>query len=243
MIALCRAKCWIIQLNEQQADSDLHFPHVQRGFHGNIIIYPQHPQRIATILPPSVEEITSPICVIFVGSSPPSYEWLRDKAKPLAVRGNKVRQALMWLKAHNPLYADIEINYNVLNNLPVNGLLPFHVEHVSPNKDGDVLTSRYDVSASTSEFHAEVAPPPDAEISFQKIVISDVDAAALRHMRKKKGGYLKLPHDANPENEFVNPNLFPKIYPTLFPFGVGGLEDHSRKEAISFQRHVKHLLK
>jgi len=43
--------------------------------------------------------------------------------------------------------------------------------------------------------------------------------------KRKKGGYLKLPHDPTPENEFVNPKFFPKIYPTLFPFGLRGFED------------------
>ncbi|KAF8227481.1 hypothetical protein L208DRAFT_1174218, partial [Tricholoma matsutake] len=122
MIALCHAKCWIVQLSEQ--DSNLTFAQSQRGFHGNIIIYPQQPQRVATTLPPSVQEITSPICVIFVGSSPPSREWLHEKAKPLAVCAHKVRDALIWLKAHNLLYTDININYNVLNSLPTNDLLP-----------------------------------------------------------------------------------------------------------------------
>ena len=42
------------------------------------------------MLPPSIEEVVSPICVIFVGSSPPSTEWLCDKAKPLAVHADKV---------------------------------------------------------------------------------------------------------------------------------------------------------
>ncbi|KAF8235802.1 hypothetical protein L208DRAFT_1184089, partial [Tricholoma matsutake] len=121
MIALCRAKCWIVQLSEQ---ADLTSPHNQRGFHGNIIIYPQQSQKIASILPPSVEEIVSPICVIFVGSSPPSAQWLRDKAKPLAVRADKVRRALIWLKEHNPLYSHIRIDHNVLNSLPENRILP-----------------------------------------------------------------------------------------------------------------------
>ena len=42
MIALCHAKCWIVQLSEQ--DSGLTLPKTQWGFHGNIIIYPQQPQ-------------------------------------------------------------------------------------------------------------------------------------------------------------------------------------------------------
>jgi hypothetical protein len=48
MIALCHAKCWIIQLSEQH--SDVAFPHNQQGFHGNIIIYPQPSQKIASML-------------------------------------------------------------------------------------------------------------------------------------------------------------------------------------------------
>ncbi|KAF8233578.1 hypothetical protein L208DRAFT_1266036, partial [Tricholoma matsutake] len=67
-------------------------------------------------------------------------------------------------------------------------------------------------------------------------------AVALRHVQKKKGSYFKLPHDMNPENEFINPQLFPKIYSTLFPFGIGGLEDCSHKEPVSLKRHVNHLL-
>ncbi|KAF8222344.1 hypothetical protein L208DRAFT_1323174, partial [Tricholoma matsutake] len=228
MIALCQSKCWIVQLS----------------FHGNIIIYPQEPQRVTTVLPPSIEEITSLICVIFVGSTPPSREWLRDKAKPLAVCGHKVRQVLVWLKTHNPQYRGIEINYNVLNTLPTNNLLPFHIEHVLPSENGDPLTSRYNISSSsTSDVHQQPVPA-DAEIAFQKLVISDVEghtslnelkAAVLKHVQKKKGSYLKLPHGMSPENEFMNPQLFPKIYPTLFPFGIGGFEEPTHKEWISFK--------
>ncbi|KAF8240573.1 hypothetical protein L208DRAFT_1352741, partial [Tricholoma matsutake] len=227
MIALCRAKCWIVQLSEQ--DFNLTFAQSQRGFHGNIIIYPQQPQRVATTLPPSVQEITSPICVIFVGSSPPSREWLREKAKPLAVRAHKVRDALIWLKAHNPLYTDIDINYNVLNSLPTNDLLPFHVEHVQSQLDDDVLTSRYDLASSTTSTVYQ-QPPPDADIAFQKVVISDIDghassnelrAAVLSHIQKK-GGYLQISHEANPE--------------------IGGPEDPRCRERILFKRHLKHFL-
>ncbi|KAF8231804.1 hypothetical protein L208DRAFT_1275036, partial [Tricholoma matsutake] len=190
------------------------------GFHGNIIIYPQQPQQVATMLPPSVHKITSPICIIFVGLTPPSHQWLCDKAKPLAVCAHKVREALIWLKSHNPLYADIDINYDILNSLPTNDLLPFHIEHVQSQTEDNVLTSRYDdlTSSMTSTVHQQ--PPPDAEIAFQKVVISDIDGhassnelqlAALAHIQKK-GGYLQFPHEANPENEFVNPRLFPKLY-------------------------------
>lgn len=73
MIARCRSKCCIIQLKEE--NQDLVLASTQRGIKGHVIIYPQQPSNVADILPASIEEITSPVCVLFVGS-PPSPEWL-----------------------------------------------------------------------------------------------------------------------------------------------------------------------
>ncbi|KAJ7916048.1 hypothetical protein B0H13DRAFT_1564820, partial [Mycena leptocephala] len=64
MIARCRSKCWIIQLKEE--NQDLVLANTQHGIHGHIIIYPQQPSKVATILPPPIEEITSPVCALFV---------------------------------------------------------------------------------------------------------------------------------------------------------------------------------
>ncbi|KAJ7855232.1 hypothetical protein B0H13DRAFT_1507164, partial [Mycena leptocephala] len=122
MISLCRAKCWIIQLREEASESSI--PISQRGVRGHIIVYPQRPSSIALSLPPSLEEIITPICVIFVGSKPPTAEWLREKAKPLTVRKEKVIAALSWLKVHNHLYRDIPLNQHVLDSLPTESILP-----------------------------------------------------------------------------------------------------------------------
>jgi hypothetical protein len=148
------------------------------------------------------------------------------------------------------LYADVKINYDILNSLPTNDLLPFHIEYIQSQTEDDVLMSRYDDLTSFTMSTVHEQPPPDAEIAFQKVVISNIDGhvssnelrvAVLAHIQKK-GGYLQIPPEANPENEFVNPQLFPKLYPTLYPFGVGGPEDPRRQEPISFKRHIKHLL-
>ena len=60
-------------------------PETQQGLHGHIIIYPQHPSEIAKILPPSMNDLLTPICVLFVGSNPPTLGWLHEKAKLLCV--------------------------------------------------------------------------------------------------------------------------------------------------------------
>jgi hypothetical protein len=93
---------------------------------------------------------------------------------------------------------------------------------------------------------------PDESIPFQNIVITDIEchassnelrAPALHHVQKKGGGYIQIPHDHDAENEFRKDGfLFPLMYPTLFPYGLGGPSDSKRTVPVSLKRHVKHLL-
>ncbi|PPQ77992.1 hypothetical protein CVT26_015900 [Gymnopilus dilepis] len=255
MIARCRAKCWIVQLNSKEDGTETATPDVQRGMKGHIIVYPQRPSEISKLLPPSLDDIVTPVCVLFVGSSPPTPQWLREKANPLCVRREKVRNALAWLKSHNPLYHDVVINHPVLDNLEENGILPVHIEHILPaqSESTDFLTARYDESDQprppVQDVSSQLAQDIQHDVAFENVVVTDVEghapahelrAAALRHV-KRGGGYIQIPHDPTPVNEFFNPDLFPMIYPSLFPYGIGGFEDRTRSTAISMKRHVKHL--
>ncbi|TCD59755.1 hypothetical protein EIP91_011575, partial [Steccherinum ochraceum] len=257
MIALCRAKSCIVQLSDVSGNG---LPNKQRGMKGNIIIYPQHPERLATVLPPTIDEVVAPICVIFVGSSPPTAEWLLKKAKPLTVRRDKIRAALLWLKQHNPLYHSFTIDEARIATLPEHGVLPFHIQTTSVSSAQEAATSRYDnphpsdaQSSTATSLEPEVAAPEnsdqalssDEETPFHNVAVCDVDghespamlrSAALRHV-KNGGAYVELPHDSDAVNEFNNPSLFPSIYPTLFPYGTGGFEDTLRVSALSFKRH------
>ena len=105
MIALCRGMCTILQLRQTTGTPDNNqtcAPNMQKGLRGHTIIFPQQPQAVANILPPSIEDVTSPICVVFVGDKPLSKKWLAEKAKPLAVRGNKVCLSLFINHKTNP---------------------------------------------------------------------------------------------------------------------------------------------
>jgi hypothetical protein len=248
MIARCRAKCWVVHLKEE--NENLHLPYSQRAFKGHIIIYPQNPSAIAHILPPALDEVSTLVCVLFVGSTPPSVEWLRAKASPLLIRRERVRNALEWLVEHNSLYKDIEIDRGLLDGLEDEQILPVHIQHVVPDHSDDVVTSRYDGPSVASEEHYHRDNVASSKVSFTNVVVTDVDAhapanelraAALRHIKLHGGGYIEIPHGPRPVNEFFNPHLFPMIYPTLFPYGLGGFEDPVRTTKISIKKHVKHL--
>ncbi|KAL1689115.1 hypothetical protein GGG16DRAFT_126716 [Schizophyllum commune] len=241
MIARCRSKCWILQLKEE--NQDIVLPTTQRGMKGHIIIYPQRPSEVAKLLPPALEDIQSPICVLFIGSTLPTAEWLRKHAKPLTVRPGKVRAALRWLKANNKLYEDIVINEQVLESMDSpEHILNVHIECVPPSEATETRTARYDTIGSD-----ELQRKPDGfEIPWENVVIADIDgsasttdlrAAALRHLKQRGGGYVSIPHDPQPVDEFGSPDLFPMIYPTLFPYGIGGFNDPNRSTPLSMARH------
>lgn len=188
MIALCRAKCCIVHLKAD--DMDHVGPTAQHGIKGNIIIYLQRPSEIARKLPPSIEEITSPICILFVGSTPPTDEWICEKVKPLAVCTNKVCQALLWLKAHNHLYRDIEIDKSVLHQLDSTPHLPFHIEHILPSRATDASTSSYDPSASGSN---DATHNPEICADDNNIGMSEIPFARCHYLGcQKRGEYVSV---------------------------------------------------
>ncbi|KAJ8580896.1 hypothetical protein M405DRAFT_690366, partial [Rhizopogon salebrosus TDB-379] len=241
MIALCRAKCCIVQLREEGRN----IPNAQRGLMGNIMVFPQQASKVAEVLPPTLEDIITPICVLFVGSKPPSPDWLKRYAKPLIVRKEKVLSALRWLRDHNRHYRDISIDASRLDCLEDEQVLPVHVEVVPPSREGNVLTSRYD-----TDLDAPVAESIQTAANIgENVVVAGVDgnapphelrAAALKHVKDQGGRYVQIPHESSPANEFVNPALFPLIYPTLFPYGLGGFEHPRRSSKLSLKRQAKH---
>ena len=191
LIALSQGFCTIIQMQEKNmeknnANIDSGYsvcPNMQKGFHGHVIVFPQQPKIVADILPPSIEEITAPMCVIFVGDKPPPSEWLKEKAKPLAVCGNIVCHALIWLKKNNCLYCHIVTNYNLLDSMVPEILLPVHFKHVQPSPNTDDSVAGYN--------DRPVGGNGDLDQPFKNILISDIglqaspsdmQVAAMRHL-------------------------------------------------------------
>ncbi|KAJ3967502.1 hypothetical protein EV361DRAFT_807167, partial [Lentinula raphanica] len=52
-----------------------------------------------------------------------------------------------------------------------------------------------------------------------------------------------LRYDRNdPVVEYNNPDLFPGMFPTLYPLGIGGFENSLQKPHVSLECHARHLL-
>ncbi len=255
MIARRRARCCVIHLKDdkgrerEEGGVELaRTPIDQRGFRGHIIVYPQYVDHLDSVLPPALETAVTPICVVFVGSTRPSKEWLLDKAKPLIVRRERIRAALRWLKIHNPLYQDIVIDEDAINQLPVCDVAPVEINLEEESPAMSSIGSRYDnpppedpsdPANSTAEdvFHNAVV----TDLNCSNVSSKDLASAALRHLHGG-GGFLQMPHGKDPCNEYHNPTLFPLMYPTLFPYGTGGFDDDARTSKIGMKTQVKHFM-
>jgi hypothetical protein len=53
-------------------DSSVGLPNMQRGMCSHVIVFPQTPEMVAKKLPPSIEDIVTPVCVLFIGLTPPT---------------------------------------------------------------------------------------------------------------------------------------------------------------------------
>lgn len=91
LIAYCCTKSCIINLKE---NTDSFIPNAQHVMRGYIIVFPQQPEYISDLLPPSLDVMAMFVCVVFVGSQPPSSEWLCQYACPLLVQKERVCKAL-----------------------------------------------------------------------------------------------------------------------------------------------------
>ncbi|KAH7904331.1 hypothetical protein BJ138DRAFT_1019274, partial [Hygrophoropsis aurantiaca] len=67
-------------------------------------------------------------------------------------------------------------------------------------------------------------------------------ASALRNLAPSSSHLpdLVLHHGSDAVSEYDNPALMPGMFPTLFPFGIGGFDDKTRSSPLSFQKQAQY---
>ena len=65
----------------------------------------------------------------------------------------------------------------------------------------------------------------------------------MKHLTEDKGGVLAISHDKKMQSIFDNPQLYPMMFPHLFPYGLGGIGSINKdKIRISDIMHKRKLL-
>lgn len=220
---------------------------VQSGMwkmHANAVTFSNPILSVYNTLPPSIEDVDEVLAFIYIGHVQPSEDDL--KKTPMIVRRSKVAAALEWLKLNNEYYADLNISYTNLAAYPEHGC-PFVYDFYKKTDVRDI-----EALAANDEGEEDGTAEGDCPFVVHGLVESDLipdsgkswkelKAAAVHHLAG--GGHvMAVGHDNLALSTFNNPGLYPQMFPWLFPYGKGGLDQPQHKRIISSATRKKWLL-
>ncbi|CAB4032530.1 ATP-dependent DNA helicase PIF1 [Paramuricea clavata] len=169
-----------------------------------------------------------------------------DTHRDFTVRRHKVLEAVLWLKTNNPFFKDIEIDRDVIQSLPENGI-------------PDEL--RYVIDENELSVHVENEGPPQdpvmsANASVEELVLGSGSTSfiPMRQRQRKEGAAIQdavnevdpldwPSTEGNLVNEFKTDGLATMAFPTLFPYGKGDPKNRARQHGITLTEAFKHLMK
>ncbi|KZV78014.1 hypothetical protein EXIGLDRAFT_634662, partial [Exidia glandulosa HHB12029] len=208
---------------------------------GNLICYPNPYPILNDVLPPHRDDLDDMLAIVFTGVARPTDE--DRKRIPFAVRRNNVRRALEWLKRNNSLYRDLTISDSNLDSYE-DGAIPI-IMSWNEETDNNPLESR---AANDNEeaIGADSGECPFAVngVAYDFLTADNLNAVkALTWNHMMQGGKaLAVPHGHTPDSLWHNHNLFPNMFPWLFPYGVGGICNPSIRCELSEHAHKRHLM-
>ncbi|KAH9001654.1 hypothetical protein EDB92DRAFT_1762266, partial [Lactarius akahatsu] len=234
---------------------------LQSGLRGNVSSYRLNTQDVVhmtdgQLMPPSSSILAATIGVTFVGPKN-----LPQKTLPGFLRVNRtcVRDALLWLKRNNPVYEDIIISSDRLNELPIDGI---------PDEISSLAKHSNDTSLLAEETDGYVPEPcandddaqniPLHSLGVVDVAASDVNEnemlahALLNVARSEIEDGWAIKHGSDFVNEYPrktadgklsdgygnNPNHLLGSFPCLFPYGKGGFEV-KRPFPVTYSNHAR----
>jgi Helitron helicase-like domain at N-terminus/PIF1-like helicase len=260
--ALHRVTADVARLQNAETDEKLPYRLV-----GNTCAHPVNVPSTARVLPRTPSDIHDSLTIVFVG---PKFD-KTQLPPMFRVRRKVIARFLSFLAANNPLYASVPISACNLALYPDDDVLPSLEESVILNQSTHLSgilsqeTASFEQHPLNPVSNSVEAPMernpthnvPDITsdaiiestgvIDFQGNSISGHSATAtaiynlLNPRKSDDEPDLIIPRGGSFVTDYDNPELFPGMFPTLFPCGIGGIEAE-RTIPISFRQHVNYLL-
>jgi hypothetical protein len=155
------------------------------------------------------------------------------------------------LKINNLLYKDVIINENKIAELPEDDIPESIYNEISYNDDNceesevkDMSINGYDqIDRNNIEINETNDLQASGLISFLDATgLSDIDKIEMIESKKLNNNILTIPHGKTPMNEWFNLQHLLCAFPTLFPYGIGGIMDEDRNKKLSYRQHLIYLL-
>lgn len=252
---VCALSCTTAQVTRVFHSTDEASPFV---FHGNTCSHDMNVVSTASVLPRTAANVLGNLTVVFVGPGPVKESALRNMFR---IRKWKVWGFLLWLKAHNTLYRDLDLSPLILNEYPEDGIFPGLMQSVIHDDRTDVREVVEEETAGFAAHPTAASRPPeqpetpvaaDSTTYMESMGVLDgeldlasghtLQAAALRNIMKDSRAPpdLTFRRGRTPCSEYNNPALIPGSFPTIYPLGIGGFDDKSRPTALSFQKQAQY---
>ncbi|KAK3916400.1 ATP-dependent DNA helicase [Frankliniella fusca] len=207
---------------------------IQYGYSGNVINFCQDVNSFTKQLPMKLKDLPSILTVKFDNKV--------SNAHYFRVRAEKVVNALKWLKANNPWYADIEINEENVQLLPEddNVYNVFESVCVSSESSSNFHTDIDGEETETDEEYSDNMQNSEAE--FANVYVSGLPQVNAESTENQIKSHLEWPIiDDKPINEFSTEGYICRAFPTLFCYGTADLRS-GRLHSVSAGEYFKHLL-
>ena len=200
-------------------------------------------KKVYDVLPPKREEFEEVLAILFIGPSAPTPK--EYKRTPLLIRRDRVSAALEWLKLNHADYSDLSISYNNLNDYPEDQP-PVYVDYHQTNgeEQNSESTAVNDVSdeTCTAEGRAPFIVHGLTGDQISNLWQSD-DRRTMRLKAMKYftdgGKALGIGKSDSMESLWNNPQLYPSMFPWLFPYGMGGLGNESIPSELKISDSVR----
>ena len=231
-------------------------PALPNVLHGNTCAHEMNVVSTTSVLPRTPSDVNETLSVVFVGPGKFRREFLKDVYR---IRKQKVWRFLTWLTTHNLLYLDMHLDKKILDLYPEDDILPGIAENVVEDHVSDVSQIFLEETAGPSEHPAELLKDPISKsdepfVFLEKVGVSDPEgdrlsgrtfiSSALRNLVSDMGNStlpdLILHRGSTAIKEYKNPELMPGMFPTLWPFGIGGFEKLGRPVSLSFPKQANY---
>lgn len=213
----------------------------RKKMRANAVTFANPTPKIYDILPPPLDELDDVLAFVFTGPCLPTKQEL-DRC-PLLVRRKNVGQALHWLHLNHVDYADMIISEDNLNEYP-DCDVPVTIDY--RKMDTNKLPEATSVHDNEEEEGVESGDCPFVVHGltgeeFSTMRLHAIKAVALQHLMSGEK-ILYVGHSEHLQSIYQNPQLFPSMFPWLFPYGLGGIGNYLNTSKLSSMAHKKHLL-
>lgn len=215
----------------------------QRKMTANAIVFAQPVAKFYSILPPPPADIGDCLVVMFTGPSGPTPADF--ERTPFVIRRKVVYRALEWLKKNHRDYHDLIISQENLQAYPEDS--PPVAVITRKETEGNVPAENIPVNASSSEeLGTEDGPCTFAVdgLSSKKWNTYDTKTKiveAIKHIQEGNP-VIAYGHSSDPESIYGNPQLYPDMFPWLFPYGFGGFANDLMLKPVARRTHIQSLL-